>query len=242
MLILGKDYETTGLDPEKHSINEVGMVLWDTDLHAPLKVMGFLVDPGPNAVWDPITEKINGITPDLCTKHGYKDERALRQVLAWYEQADAICAHNGTRFDHPFFDAWCKRYGYTVENKLWIDTNTDVELGELDFKKSRKLVYMAADRQFLNPFPHRAVFDVMTMLKILDAEDLERVLFLAKQPVVDVQALVSYDDRELAKARGYRWYPEQKVWVMTMKECFVQKEKDEAGFPIKVLPNPMPRQ
>lgn len=242
MLILGKDYETTGLDPQVHSVNEAGMVLWDTDLHAPIKVMGFLVDPGPNAVWDPITTKITGITPELCAKYGYQDERALRQIIAWYEQADMICAHNGTRFDHPFFDAWCARYGYTVQPKLWLDTNTDIELGELDFKKSRKLTYMAADHQFLNPFPHRAVFDVMTMLKVLDQHDLERVIYLAKQPVVDVQALVSYDDRELAKARGYRWYPEQKLWVMTMKECFVEKEREEAGFPIKVLPEPVPRQ
>jgi DNA polymerase-3 subunit epsilon len=235
MLILGKDYETTGLEPEKHSITEVGMVLWDTDLHAPIKVMGFLVDPGPNAVWDPVTLKITGLTPELCAKFGYPDERALKQVIAWHENAEVICAHNGTRFDRPFFEAWCRRLGFYVNPKLWIDTNTDIELGELDFKKSRKLTYMAADHQFLNPFPHRAVFDVMTMLKVLDNYDLERVLFLAKQPVVDVIANVSYDDRELAKARGYRWYPEQKLWVMTMKECFVEKEQAEAGFPIKVV-------
>jgi DNA polymerase-3 subunit epsilon len=242
MLILGKDYETTGLDPEVHSVTEAGLVVWDTDLRAPIKVMGFLVDPGPNAVWDPVTTKITGITPELCSKYGYPDERALKQIIAWYSGVDVICAHNGTRFDHLFFDAWCKRYGFAPEPKLWIDTNTDIELGELDFKKSRKLTYMAADHQFLNPFPHRAVFDVMTMLKVLDNYDLDRVLFLAKQPVVDVQALVSYDDRELAKARGYRWYPEQKLWVMTMKECFVEKEKESAGFPIKVLAGPVPRQ
>lgn len=240
MLILGKDYETTGLEPEKHSVTEAGMVLWDTDLRAPIKVMGFLVDPGPDAIWDPEVLNMTGITPELCAKYGYPSERALKQILSWYQAADVACAHNGTRFDRKFFNAWCKKYGYDPQpEKLWIDTNTDIELPYPN-KMSRKLTYMAADHQFLNPFPHRAVFDVMTMFKVLDNYDLDRVLFLAKQPNLDIEALVSYDDRELAKVRGYRWNPytdgrKGGQWIMTIKECFLEKEQAEAGFPIKVL-------
>jgi len=205
MLILGLDFETTGLDPVVNSITEVGMVLWETSLRAPVKVMGFLVDPGPNAVWDSVVSGVTGITPELWGKYGYQSERAFKQVLSWYQTADVACAHNGTRFDRPFFNAWCKCPGYDADpNKLWIDTNTDIEL-PFPEKMSRKLSYMAADHSFLNPFPHRAIFDVMTMLRILDQYDLERVLFLARQPNIDIQALVSYDDRDLAKARGYRW-------------------------------------
>lgn len=235
MLILGKDYETTGLEPDVHSVTEVGMVLWDTDLHAPVKVMGFLVNPGPAAVWDPETIAITGITPDLCVKYGYQDERALKQILSWYQTCDVACAHNGTTFDRLFFNAWCARYGYDPEpNKLWIDTNTDIEL-PFPNKMSRKLTYMAADHDFLNPFPHRAVFDVMTMFKVLDQYDLDRVLYLARQPNITIQAMVSYDDRDLAKQRGYRWKKETKQWLMTIKECFLEKEQQEAGFPVQVV-------
>jgi DNA polymerase-3 subunit epsilon len=241
MLILGKDYETTGLDPTVNSITEVGLVLWETDLHAPVKVMGFLVDPGPDAVWDKCIGDMTGITPELCAKYGYPSERALKQVLSWYQMADVACAHNGAKFDRPFFNNWCKRHNYDSDPaKLWIDTNTDIEL-PFPEKMSRKLTYMAADHAFLNPFPHRAVFDVMTMLRILDQYDLERVLFLAKQPTVDIQALVSYDDRDLAKQRGYRWQDNpfepngKKIWMQTIKQCFLEKEMETAGFPIKVL-------
>src|SRR5208282_1970744 len=241
MLILGKDYETTGLDPDVHSVTEVGMVLWDTDLRAPIKIMGFLVDPGPNAVWDPVVLQINpSITPELCAKYGYQSERALKQILSWYQPADVACAHNGTRFDRLFFNAWCQRHGYDPEpNKLWIDTNTDIEL-PFPEKMSRKLSYMAADHSFLNPFPHRAVFDVMTMFRILDQYDLDRVLYLAKQPNVNLQALVSYDDKDLAKARGYRWQEDpsnpggKKIWMQTIKECFLEEEKTNAGFPVRI--------
>ena len=242
MLILGIDFETTGLDPNTHSITEVGQVLWDSDLHAPVKVVGHLVNPGEQAIWDPITTAINGITKEHCEKYGQPDERALKQLLLWYQQADMACAHNGTRFDRLFFNTWCARYGYDPGlDKIWIDTNTDIELGELEHKMSRKLVYMAADHQFLNPFPHRAVFDVMTMFKVLDDYDLDRVIFLAKQPNVNLQALVSYDDRELAKARGYRWVEDprnpggKKIWMQTLKECFLEKEQAEAGFPTSIV-------
>lgn len=240
MLILGLDFETTGLDPKVNAITEVGMVLWDTDLHAPIKVMGFLVDPGPDAVWDPEVVKITGLTPELCTKYGYSNERAVKQVLAWYQSSEIACAHNGSKFDRPFFNMWCRKFGYDPEpSKLWIDTNTDIEF-PLEHKMSRKLTYMAADHQFLNPFPHRAVFDVMTMMKVLDHYDLERVIFLAKQPNLEIQALVSYEDRDLAKQRGYRWNPYTDgrrggEWLMAIKECFLEKEKADAGFPVQVM-------
>ncbi len=241
MLILGTDFETSGLDEKKSAITEVGMVLWDSELRAPVKVMGYLVNPWSNCFWDPVTLLINGITPELCEKYGYEDERALKQYLLWYQLADVACAHNGNRFDRPFFNTWCARYGYDSNpDKTWIDTNTDIELGALEHKMSRKLTYMAADCQFLNPFPHRAVFDVMTMLKILDGHNLERVLYLAKQPTIFIQALVSYDNRELAKARGYRWVEDprsssNKIWAQSIKECFLEKEKTEAGFPVEVI-------
>lgn len=240
-LILGGDFETSGLDPKKNAITEVGMVLWDTDLHMPVKVMGYLVNPRVGAEWDPMTAVINGITPELCAKHGYEDERALKQFIFWYQLADYACFHNGKRFDKPFFEFWCNLYGYEPPEKTWIDTNTDIEYGPLEHKMSRKLVYMAADHRFLNPFPHRAVFDVMTMLKVLDNYDINRVIELAKMPDVMVEALVSYDDRELAKARGYRWVENpanpsgKKIWMQTIKECYLENESNEAGFPIRVV-------
>jgi len=241
MLILGLDFETSGLDPEIHSVTETGLVLWDTDLHAPVKLLSYLVNPGEQAIWDPAVLGITGITPELCTKYGYSSERALKQILSWYQSADVACAHNGARFDRLFFNSWCKRHGYDPEpNKLWIDTNTDIEL-PFPEKMSRKLSYMAADHSFLNPFPHRAVFDVMTMFRILDQYDLDRVIYLAKQPNVSIEALVSYDDRDLAKARGYRWQENpvnpggKKIWMQTIKECFLEKEKADAGFPIRIL-------
>lgn len=237
MKILGCDFETTGLKPETHSITEVGMVMWDTDLRMSVKEMGYVVNPGPDAVWDPEVFKVNKLTPEICTKYGYEYQRAAKQFFLWYQEADIAVAHNGTKMEKPFVKVWADKYGYDPQpDKLWIDTSTDIDFPD---KMSRRLTYLAADHAFLNPFPHVALTDVLTMLVILDKYPLDEAIRLAKTPSVYVKAVVSYEDRELAKARGYRAEYNDKgkfmYWKLVIKECFLERERAEAGFPIEII-------
>lgn len=248
MLILGLDFETTGLNIPSIGVTEIGMVLWDTGLNAPIKLFGTLVDPGTYAVWEPGVEKINNLTPEICSKFGMEDEKACKYVLSWYSSADVACAHNGGAFDRPLLETWAERYGLDPQkSKLWIDTRADIEIPA---RASHRLVYMAADHGFLNPFPHRAMFDVMTMLTVLTAKDLKKappmydldtVLDVAKSPLRVVKALVSFDQKELAKARGYHpIYENGKFmrWELEVKECNLEKEREAArlaGFEIEVI-------
>jgi DNA polymerase III subunit epsilon len=227
MLLLGLDFETTGLDTTKSSVVEVGMALWDTDLHAPVKLAGFLVDPGP-VVWEPGAAAKNGLSPELCAKYGMVDETALRQVLSHLKLADAVVAHNGNNFDFPLLESWAKRYGLEVPNKLRIDTDSDCERPP---KMSNRLTYWAADHGFLNPFPHRAMFDVMTMLRILDTDyDINVVAEIAKSPTLLVEALVSFAQKDLAKQVGFHAEYEGtkfRRWSLAVKECFLDKKREE---------------
>lgn len=232
MILTAIDFETTGLLPERHGINEVGAVLWDTELKAPVRVEGFLVDPG-DVEWDQEAVDVSGITKELVAKYGIHHEDALSRLLYMMERADAIVAHNGNSFDRPMFEAWCKRDGAEPPKKLWIDTSTDIEFPEKI--STRKLTYLAAEHSMLNFFGHRAVFDAMIMLQVLSRYDIERVVYLAKQPSVTMLAGVSYSDRQLAKDRGYRWQSETKTWEKTVKQCFLEQEQKEAGFKVVVL-------
>jgi DNA polymerase-3 subunit epsilon len=248
MLICGIDFETTGLNIPTIGVTEVGLVLWDTDLHAPIKLFGTLVDPGSYAVWEPGAEEVNNLTPELCDKYGMEDEKALKYVLSWYGSADVACAHNGNFFDRPLLDKWAERYGFDSQrNKLWIDTFIDIERPK---KGSGRLGYMAADHGFLNPFPHRAMFDVMTMMTILMAPDVSKappkydlnaIQEIAKSPTRVVKAVVSFEKKELAKARGYRGIYENGNfvrWELEIKECNLEKEREAArlaGFEIEVI-------
>src|SRR5580658_4806434 len=111
MLILGLDFETTGLNIPTIGVTEIGMVFWDTNLRAPIKLFGAVVDPGTQAVWEPGVEKINNLTPTICSNYGMPDDKALKYVLSWYGSCDVACAHNGNSFDRPVLDAWAARYG-----------------------------------------------------------------------------------------------------------------------------------
>jgi DNA polymerase-3 subunit epsilon len=142
-------------------------------------------------------------------------------------------AHNGLAFDRQVLKAWAEKYGLDWQpDKLWIDTKTDIEIPS---RNSTRLVYLAADHGFLNPFPHRAMFDVMTMMTILSRYDLDKVIEVAKSPTLTLRAMVSYDDRELAKARGYHWQSETKQWTMNVKECNLEKERAASKFQIEII-------
>lgn len=238
MIILGLDFETTGREPQTHSIVEVGAVMWETELHTPLRVMSQLVYE-PDAVWEPGASEVNHITQDICKSYGKDSQHVLRTLISWYHQSDVVCAHNGNIFDRPFFFAWCHRMGfgeYKDENKVWIDTKTDMDLPEK--WTTRKLMYLAAHYGFINPFPHRAVFDVMTMLMILDKQDLNKVMEMAKSATIVVQALVPFEKKDLAKERGYYWRPEQKQWIKSIKAARLEEEQQDssvAGFKIRLL-------
>lgn len=239
MIILGLDLETTGLNIPTIGVTEVGLVVWDTTLRAPIKLFGTLVDPGPTAIWEPGVEKINNLTPQICNQFGMADDKALRYLLSWYSSADVACAHNGTYFDRLVLEAWAARYGLDAQpSKIWIDTKADLEIPP---RSSTRLTYLAADHGFLNPFPHRAMFDVMTMFKILDQFDISTVMEVAKSPTLRIKALVSFDQKDLAKNRGYHpIYENGKFsrWEMSVKECRLDKEREgakQAGFEIEVI-------
>jgi DNA polymerase III alpha subunit (gram-positive type) len=236
MKILGIDLETTGLDTNTCAITEVGMVLWDTDLRTPVKLISYLVQVPKEVIWSEQVLKSSVITPELCSREGYPEEKAVRQFLAWYEQVDTICTHNGTRFDLPVLTSWTKKLGYDLEKKTHIDTLIDLRIPS---HQSKKLSYMALDHGIVNNFAHRAVFDVMTMLRVLDLHPLEDVLRMARSPMLTIEAIVSYENRELAKTGGFYWKSENKKWLKDIKECELEEEQQEAiklGFTAQPFP------
>lgn len=242
MLILGLDFETMGLDPKIHKVSEVGAVLWDTDLHRGIHSMGYLVRLSPDTPFEDEALKVTGLTIDILAKYGKDSERALKQLLNMYEQADLICAHNGKECDRGFLRAWMEAHGLLEvfpEEKFWIDTQYDIDYPK---KWNRQLTCLAAYHGFVNPFPHQALMDVYTMFRILDQYDINQVLDYAKQPTVTLQALVSFDDKEKAKALGYWAQYENgkfRMWMKTAKESKVQDEVAEAagaGFEVKIIP------
>lgn len=227
MLVLGLDVETTGLDSEKDQIIEIGAVLWDTKRNLPIKMLSHMIKcekPVPAEI-----TTLTGIENSDLENWGVMINQALQELRDMSTGAHSIVAHNGNAFDRKFFlNAWKAWPQYEI-SLPWIDTVTDLPF---DAKVStRKLSYLAAETGFLNPFAHRALFDVLTMLKVMSQFDFEKILDLSASPVCRLVAQVSYEKRDLAKAQGFRWDPGQRHWYLEAKEVQLQGRE----FPFEVM-------
>jgi DNA polymerase-3 subunit epsilon len=216
MLLLGIDFETTGLDIQTSKIIEIGAVLWDTETQTPVKIFSTLVDwPDLLEITQEITD-ITTITFEQVKKYGMLHLSAFDRFLDLHDEADYIVAHNGNNFDNPMLRANTRALNIDYKEKSWIDTTTDIEYPA--HIRTRNLVTLAAEHGFLNPFPHRAVTDVMTMMRILSKYDIDKIITRAKSPMIRIKANVSYEEKDKAKDIGFRWDRENKKWYRDIKE------------------------
>lgn len=233
MYWLGVDFETTGLDVEKELITEVGAVLWDVENKAPVMIYSDLIK-----IDQPLTEEIvnlTGITDEMLDTFGKAAGLVFSNLSELMLRAQYIVAHNGTNFDKPLWYNEAKRKTVEFPEKPWIDTSVDVPYP--DFITTRKLIHLAAEHGFVNPFAHRAVSDVLTMLRVASHYNSDTIVMYANSPNVELRAAVVYKDRELAKKCGYRWNKEKKYWLKTIKDFQLddnRKQALEVGFRVVV--------
>lgn len=225
MKILGLDVETTGLDQNNDEITELGLVLWDWEAKKPLKLSNYLIKPNK-----PMSEEAQKVTGLTESDFAYaKPVEKVNEKLAWYlNEADYVMAHNA-----PFDKSFVTRTFETelAKSKLWIDSRTDILYDDV-LHRSKSLVTLAATHGFLNPFPHRAIFDTMTMLKIASNYDLNVMVFRANSPTVEVVSLAPFSQKDEVKAHGFYWDAERKVWFLNVKQCDL--ELKEFPFQTKV--------
>ena len=237
MLILGVDFETTGLVTETDRIIEVGAVLWDTVRGMPLQILSELI--WYEGIWDDASatkEKIEQTTKiaynDLV-KYGKDPVKVLTDLTTLMSTPNlaAMVAHNGNEFDKPILYANAKRLNITIPEVSWIDTMIDIPFES--HIQTRKLTHLACDHGFINPFAHRAIFDSLTMLKMLQNYDIEWIFKICQEPLVTLISLGSFQQKEEVKARGFRWYPDSGKWIKKVRESQVQNEKSLATFSVK---------
>lgn len=227
MLIASFDFETTGLDRNQDRVTEVGVLLYTTSYKRVVMAESFFVDnemPIPKLV----TEKTK-ITDGMIKKFGLTSADGLSRLQNYFDMSEAILGKNIMEFDVPFYDRWCIQEKEEPIRRQYIDLETDL----ID-TEPKHLGYMAADAGFLNPFPHAALADAWTALRLFeqntDKYGLEKVIERAKEPRVCLQAHVTFDTNYQAKERKYRWQPDRKVWYKICKESDVAIEANEAPF------------
>lgn len=241
MLIAGLDFETTGLDTANDRVIEIGACLWDVEGKRPVDMLNVLVNPGAT-VSEEIT-RITGITQNDVETFGIPPHEAFKMLFSFLEKGAYVVAHNGKAFDKPLLEAELQRLNYLPEIVAalkWIDSDSDVPYP--DSVGTRKLKYLACEHDFLNPFAHRALFDVLTMLRVVAHYDFSQIIQLASEPDVVLRIVVPppwEDDgagNKKAKENGFRYHGDSKTWRKTTKQSRIEKETNAASpFKVKIV-------
>mgnify|MGYP002628359358 CR=1 FL=1 len=219
------DTETTGLTHKKDKIIELAMILVEVNLSlgkptGKVKIYNGLEDPGI-----PLTEEIKAITGinDLMLRDQKIDNEKVQILL---KDVDLIIAHNAS-FDRPFCENRLADFGKYKWGCSWAD---------IDWKKeghtSAKLEYLGQDMGFFYD-AHRAEMDCHALLEVLcrplanGMTGLSNLLSQREISLLRIQANgAPFEAKDLLKARGYRWQPENRVWQIDLvDESSLQIEK-----------------
>lgn len=228
MYVLGLDFETTGLDESKDRVIEVGAILYDTVRNMPIQVLNELILPEPEGLKElsPEVRAITGLTPEIVTEWGLGMCQIKHKFTSLIMAAEHVVAHNA-----PFEEGFLRRelirvspeYIGLLNEIQWIDTRTDLPLKAYQKGRSSSLTYLAADHGFLNPFPHRAFSDVLTMMKLFMEYPTSVIVERSKSPTLEIEAVVDFHQKDFAKEAGFHWDGERKKWVRNIKECDLEE-------------------
>jgi DNA polymerase-3 subunit epsilon len=225
MLVLGIDLETTGLSTKEDEIIELGAVVWETKTNKPVAMLNHLIkQPNKGQLSSTIID-ITGITDEDLDNFGIDEQVAINEFIQLARKCQYIIAHNGNHFDKPFIDKAVTRHGLELDMP-WIDSMLDVPFT----CATKKLTYLAAEHNFLNPFSHRALFDVLTMLNVCSNYDWQDIVKRSESPTITVVANVTKENRNLAKSKGFRWDAPNVRWIKYMKQCDLDNSNFEFEY------------
>lgn len=237
MLLLGIDFETTWtepVDPMSARPLEVGAVLLDTTTWKPIRIYSQLIHDPDHPVMGQKLVDLVGFDDDIKAEHGIAPLKAFNALNFLMEKADYFCAHNGRDFDKIVYEMECDRLGIEPVVRSWLDTKKDILFPE--HIKTTRLTHLAAEHGFVNPFAHRALFDVLTMFKVLENYNVLEFRDRALQPEIKLLADVSYEDRNKAKNKGFFWDKEEKEWTKIVKAGDVETLLPKLGFKVRQIP------
>ena len=233
MRVLLVDLETSGLSwDEGHRVVEVAAALYDTKYASVIEQFSALIKHHENGA-----EHINGIPVGLLMEHGDEPAPVWDRMLRLSSEAECHVAHRA-EFDRGFTE---KSLGELAGNSLlenwdpkkpWVCSKSDIEWPNK--LRGDHLVQVALGLGLGVSAAHRALVDVDTMARCFTrlaqmGIELEPLFRRAMRPKTRVVALVSYDQRQIAKDAGFFWDDKRREWYRAMPE------EDVAALPFRAV-------
>ena len=236
MRVLLVDTETSGLSYDEGArVIEVAAALYDTKYASVIESFSALIAHDKNEA-----EHVNGIPVGLLMEHGDEPGPVWDRLLRLSTEAECFCAHRA-EFDQGFVakslgDLATHGEASILENwdpsKPWVCTKSDIEWPNK--LRGDHLVQVALGLGLGVSAAHRALVDVDTMARCFTrlaqmGIELEPLFRRAMRPKTRVVALVSYDQRQIAKDAGFFWDDKRREWYRAMPE------EDVAALPFRAV-------
>jgi len=204
--ILILDTETTGLDPAKGKVIEIGAVFYNISTRSIISQVSTLCYAEDNAAYD-----VNRIEVDSLKKTPPKIEAHAKLLIReMMMEADAIVAHNA-----PFDKKWIETIVDFQEASLntpWVCTKSDV-IWPVRKGIPLNLIHICADLGVPITSAHRALSDCLLLVNALECiEDIEYFLDKSGKGRIIYHAEISYEQRQIVKDAGFQWDNAKKVW------------------------------
>ncbi|MGB0452182.1 MAG: 3'-5' exonuclease [Bacteriovoracaceae bacterium] len=249
--ILGIDLEgvhenliENGLNLKTDRIIEIGAVLWDAEENQPVKIYSELINEPDRLRINEELQELTGISEQSLKRWGTKSnqfDKVFQELDSLIEHADAFMAHNGHNYDLPMLSGFYERNQRTLKEMTWLDTSLHVEYPNKI--QGRSMMALEHQHGFINPFPHRAVTDVLSMFKIAAKYDMQRMNKLANSPIVQLIAVLDAPNwknakevkefnkikNRIAKSK-FRWNAENKKWIREVPKLLLDEDKIKFDF------------
>jgi DNA polymerase III subunit epsilon len=228
------DTETSGLNVASDEVLEIAVSLYDTTAKGTLFSYATLLQPtAPD-----LQQGGYGHITKEALQSSVAREGDLSMVLKAFSEADALVAHN-VNFDRPMVLRLFASRGITLPPKLWV-----CSLQQLAFpndrvapgtpKVCRRLSHLALEHGIASVGIHRAGGDVLLLCTLLSLiPNLDEQILTALRPRTLHKALVSFEEKHLAKTRGFEWNPSVRGWL----KYLALEEIGELPFPVELISN-----
>lgn len=219
--VLILDTETTGVTKDDWIV-EVAVILYDLLAATPVITYSTLVKCAANAA-----AHVNGISEELL--QSVPDDTSIIKSMLRYlvQEADAVITHQA-EFDKGFLLRDSNNLGFSdlgFEKLPWI-----CSMRHIDWPKhsnSKSLVNMALAHGIPIISAHRALTDCDILARMLTRTNelgysLPDLMKSALEPRILVQAMVSFNNRQMAKDTDFEWdhHPQfPKKWLKEVREA-----------------------
>ena len=217
------DTETTSLETDTQ-VCEVAATLYNVDADVrkcgAVASVSFLIPVDQNGA-----ESVNGITPELTQILGTSGGDEVSDLfLHLVSISDYLVAFNA-EYDKPLVNNFLD----ISENDYcpWLCAMSDFDWGFTNKSKygNYSLINLTLHFGIGISTAHRAGDDVRLLVEVFNRNKqnltqlLDKAIFRANCPTIEIIALVDFNRKDLAKDVGFVWNGTNKTWTKKLKEC-----------------------